>query len=162
MQRRGFFGILGGAIAALACKVGGNRERDLPPRWPAICDKCTWLGRWVNPASHEQHDLWACNGGKRQWYSLIARYGPGSRYQSWTTSGFAFDAGMPAINEAHRRAVARGLVKKKEESPWRVGIPAQDERRCAKFLRASEAYQARMAQHCDRLATAWRATQPGR
>lgn len=75
------------------------------PVYPHDCRSCVFLGHIACP-DLGACDLYACPqelGGP----TVVARFGPGSAY----TSGLCFIRHRPALEEAARRAVARGLLE---------------------------------------------------
>lgn len=89
-------------------------ELDVPfptaPEYVHDCADCTYLGRHYSDRQRIS-DLYVCKGLMP---TVIARFSDeGSDY----TSGLCFVGGVGELTEAHRRAVARGLL------PAKVSLP---------------------------------------
>ncbi len=95
------------AIAFAKGLAGKDGPLTETPQFTHDCDRCTFLGRYENEGHGQSHDLYWCNqGGTRD--TVIARWGnDGPQY----ISGLPFVGQVPAITEAHRLAVEKGLIK---------------------------------------------------
>ena len=78
----------------------GLRSQKTKPRFTHDCDRCTFLGQ------DGKHDLYYCPQGS--FPTVIARYGnDGPDY----TSGMSLVDIVPALKEAKRRAIEKGLIQ---------------------------------------------------
>jgi hypothetical protein len=91
-------------IAAATAPRGGNLDLvEQAPRYRHDCGLCVYLGR------HELADLYCCGTAAGLFTVLARNSGIPEDYESGLV-GFAF---LPALGEAYRRALQRGLVPQK-------------------------------------------------